>query len=272
MIIAGIGSNGGIGQTTLLANFFVALQAKKKNVYWVSLSNLVPPLLMHPEDKWTEVETIYREIPVWDKQTCAFCDSCQKVCNSGALSRYADFYVVYTELCNSCAACIYACTKHGLKFDFKKIGIIEQYSVHQNILRVNLHNREIFGPWHLKKAVEMVLKKFPADSFFLLDIPSGFRELWADMFNLSDMVLFFTNDISMWEMLYKSVTHDQATFLLVVKSDVYDIFSERGFSFALPLPYSRKISEESIQGKIVSNKQYQNVIQELFLSMNIDFE
>jgi MinD superfamily P-loop ATPase len=270
MIIAGIGSHGGIGQTTLLANLFVDLMAKKKNVYWLSLSHLLPPLLIRPDDKWLEFENIYREIPSWNKELCVFCDECQKVCSCGALSRYGDFFVVYSELCNSCAACIYACNHQGLKFGNKKIGFIEKKYNNPAILRVNLNNREIFGPWHLRKAIDLVIKKFPPDSYFLLDIPSGFRELWADMFDISDLVLFFTNDIIMWEMLYKSVTHDQATFLLVVKSDVYDAFSERGYSFALPVPYSRKISEEAIQGKPVSDKQYINVIDELFLSMNIE--
>ncbi len=120
MIITGIGSSGGIGLTTLLANLFAELEKNGNDVYWLSLSNLIPPLFCHDNLFWTEYEPITRNIPQWNRGSCMFCDDCQKVCNCGAIARYGDFYVVYPELCISCRACVFVCQKKCLRFESKK--------------------------------------------------------------------------------------------------------------------------------------------------------
>jgi len=270
MIISAIGNNGGIGISTLLANFFITLHKKNSNTFWLSLSNYVPSVLLSNNNQWVEKEAITRPIPKWDRTHCKFCSECEKVCQCGAISRYGDFYVVYSELCISCAACIYACKKQSLIFEEKKIGTLEHASNNQHIYRVNLNPREVFSPWHTKVIVQKIKHIFPKDSIVLLDAPSGFRELWSDLIDLSDVVILYTNDLNMWETLYKSLAHDQAFVILAVSEEYYDTFAQAGYSFALSIPRDKTISQEAVQGKVISNDNYQQTINELLIKLNLD--
>jgi len=270
MIISGIGNNGGIGISTLLANFFVLLSKKHSNTYWLSLSNYIPPILFSHDHQWIEKETITRPIPKWDRIHCKFCSECEKVCQCGAISRYGDFYVVYSELCISCAACIYACKKQALVFEDKKIGSLDYINNNEYVYKINLHPREIFSPWHTKIIIQKINQIFPKNSIILLDAPSGFRELWSDLIDLSDVVILYTNDLNMWETLYKSLAHDQALVILAVSEEYYDNFAQAGYSFALAIPRDKSISQEAIQGKIISNNNYQLALNELLIKLNLD--
>lgn len=269
MIITGIGNNGGIGISTLLANFYVLLKEKGTNVFWLSLSNQIPPLLYSPNGEWNEQHILYRIVPKWDRIKCKFCNECEKVCECGAISRYGDFYIVYSELCISCAACISACKKQALAFENRKIGSIENLKSDPSILRVNLNQREIFSPWHTKLIFDKIQHSFPHNSIVIVDIYSGFRELWANLIDFSDYVLLFTNDLAMWETLYKSLAHDQAQVVLVVNENYYDVFSSAGYSFALSVPNHKKINEEAINGKKISDDNYQYILKELLLKLNL---
>lgn len=270
MILTGIGNNGGIGISTLLANFFYYIQNKEKEVYWISLSDLIPPVLILHDTQWNEKEMIYRKVPQWNKSLCKFCDVCTRACETGALSRYSDFYIVYPELCISCSACIYACKKNALVFEHKKIGSIESVEGNPKIHRVMLNNREIFSPWHARQVFEYINKFSTPDNLVIVDVPSGFRELWTELINLSDSVLMYTNDLTMWETLYKSLAHDQAQVLLAVNEDYYESFSAAGYSFALSIPHHRAISEESIKGKVVSDEHFHFILQEIEFKLNLD--
>lgn len=269
MIITGIGNNGGIGISTLLANFYVLLKENGRNVFWLSLSNQIPPLLFDPDGEWDEQHILYRQVPKWDRIQCKFCNECEKVCECGAISRYGDFYIVYNELCISCAACISACKKQALAFENRKIGSIENLKSNASILRVNLNQREIFSPWHTKLIFEKIQHSFPPKSIVLVDISSGFRELWVDLINFSNYILLYTNDLAMWEMLYKSLAHDQAQVILVVNEYYYESFSNAGYSFALSVPNHKKINKEAINGKKISDDNYQYILQELALKLNL---
>ncbi len=269
MIITGIGSNGGIGVTTLLANLFLQLVNQGKDVYWLSLSNLVPPVFYQKDMKWVEFEPIMREVPSWNKHNCKFCDECQKACNCGAIARYGEFYVIYTELCISCGACVYACKKNAINFTHKRVGYIEQSSLNHRVFRVNLNQREIFSSWHCHTIIQKLKKNLSEQAIVLIGFPSGFRELWADLIGLSDKIVFYTNDIYVWEMLYKSISHDQAEMILAVNSNYFDTFIERGYSFGLSVPHTKEISIEAIQGKPVSDEGYRQVIDDLIYTLNL---
>ncbi|MCX7862275.1 MAG: hypothetical protein N2449_04710 [Bacteroidales bacterium] len=269
MIITGIGSNGGIGVTTLMANLFIKLSELGKDVYWLSLSNLVPPVFFKKELAWLEYDAVLREVPLWTKNNCKFCDTCLKACNCGAMARYGEFYVIYSELCISCSACVYACKKNSIQLSNKRIGFIEQSNLNHRIFRVNLNQREIFSSWHCQTIIENMQKKLPKHAVILIGFPSGFRELWADLIQLSDKIIFYTNDIYTWEMLYKSISHDQADMILAVNSDYYDLFIERGYSFGFAIPHTKEISIEAIQGYAVSDEAYQQVVKELAYTLNV---
>jgi len=271
MIITGIGNTGGIGITTLIANFALYLiNSGKDNIYWLSLSELIPPLFYNEEAKWLEFEKVYRQVPFWNKLNCSYCDACVKACKTGAIAQYGDLYVIYSELCISCDACIYACKSNSIEYDSKIIGVIERNSFNDRIFRVKLNKREIFSSWHCNTIIKIMKRKLPEKATIFVDFPSGFRELWAEFFNISDKIIFYTNDIDLWGMFYKSFSHDQAEVVLVVDKDHFDEFYEKGFSFALAVPRSKEINQEAISGKMISDEEYLSILNDMKYMLNIE--
>ncbi len=270
MILTGIGSTGGIGVTTLMANLFDYLLSKNKNVYWISLSSLLPPLLYYNKDLWIEYDTIVRKVPQWEKIKCIFCDECLKTCSFKSIARFGEMYVTYNELCISCTSCLYSCKNRAIYLESKIIGSIEQSSINKRVFRTNLKPKDILSTWHCKTIISVLSKKLPKDAIIILDFLSGFRELWAELINMSDKILFYNNDLLTWEMLYKSISHDQAEIVLAVNNNYYDIFSESGYSFALPVPHTKEINIESIQGKKISDEEYQQIVKDLAFVLNLD--
>ena len=270
MIVTGIGNTGGVGVTTLMASLFEYLLSKDKDVYWISLSDLIPPLFYHDKSMWSVYESVVREVPQWDKLKCIFCDECQKSCNSGAIVRYGEMYVTYNELCISCGSCIYACKYQSVFWGSRKIGSIEQSLINNRVFKTNLKPKEILSSWHCKTIINILTKKLPHDAILLLDFLSGFRELWSDLINLSNKIIFYNNDLLSWEMLYKSISHDQAEIILAVNRNYYELFAERGYSFALSVPHTKEINIEAIQGKKITDEDYQQVIKDLTYLLNFD--
>lgn len=270
MIITGIGSTGGVGVTTLMAHLFDYLLSKNKDVYWVSLSNLIPPLFYQENSSWKEFEAINRQVPQWSREQCVFCDECQKACKNLAIARYGEIYVTYSELCISCGSCVFECKYKSINFETKKIGSVEQSIANERVFRINLKPKEILSAWHCKNVLNSLVKKFSNEAIILVDFLSGFRELWADLINFSDKIVFYNNDVITWEMLYRSISHDQAEIILAVNRNYYDLFAERGYSFALSVPHTKEINIDAIQGKKINNEDYQQVVKDLMFVLNFN--
>lgn len=272
MIITGIGNKGGIGLTSFLANLYLKLKQKKSKVIFISLTDLIPNVLYHPSDTWQTIFKLTRKIPIWDKSKCFYCDLCEKSCQYGAITRYSDFYIIYSELCISCMVCIYQCKKNALSTEDKVIGNIENSSLNNDVHRTKLLHREILTSVHIKQIYEWLKQHFSPDTIIIIDTPSGFRELWTEFINLSDIIILMTQDLIMWETLYKSLAHDQADVILVVPDDQYNAFSEAGYSYALPIPFDEHISFEILNGKPITDEYYINQVNECIFKLNIDQE
>ncbi len=269
MIITGIGNKGGIGLTSFLANLYLKLKQKNTKIIFISLSELIPNVLYDSTDTWKNIYKLTRKIPKWNKSKCIYCDLCEKSCQYGAIIRYSDFYIIYPELCISCMVCIYQCKKNALSYDDKVIGNIENSSIHNDLYRIKLEQREILTPILIKQVYDWLKQHFSPDTLVIVDTPSGFRELWSEFINLSNIILLITDDLIMWETLYKSIAHEQAEVILIVPDEQYNLFSEAGYSYAIPIPFDEHMSFDILNGRRITDENYLHYVNECILKINI---
>ncbi len=270
MIVSIIGTRGGIGATTLLSNLYSYLKKKDENSVWFSLTDPFPPLFSGSGLQWEKLYSFSRFFPVWLKDNCSGCNSCVSVCVNEAISPFPDKYVVYSELCNSCKSCISACKCGGLDFQARETGYIKKIvSKEDTLLKIKLFGREILSQWYVKEAISYLKNNYRSESCHLIDVPSGFRELWADVFRLSDIVIVLTDDTFLWELLYKSHSPRHANLILAITQTSKQEFNKYGFPHAIPIPYNKEIMRNTIQGFSSQDFDFLEAIQNIYLQVKV---
>lgn len=258
MIIAGIGSNGGIGLTTFLAHLYYNFVYNNNSAIWLSLSNYVPLLLQKNEKQWKEFDYIYKKVPLWKKEKCLCDNRCLTACQYGAIARYGSNYFVYSELCNSCSTCIYVCPEKEIIFEDKVIASIEKLN-EWNVFRIKLTFNEVLSKFNLKIIINYIFEKFSGRLIFI-DLPSGHKELWYDLVRISDYIVLFISDYNLWEIYFKNLFFNVKNVFLLCPDYVHNEFLKRGFSYAIPVPFTRKISSEVLKGYYISDEIYKNQV------------
>ncbi|MCX7953762.1 MAG: 4Fe-4S binding protein [Bacteroidales bacterium] len=258
MIIVGIGSKGGIGITTFLSHLYHDLHHKNNTAIWFSLSSYVPLLLQKTENQWNNYNYIYKKVPSWKKIHCLCENKCLTACQYGAITRYGNNYFVYSELCNSCGTCVYVCPKKEINLENQQIAVVEKLNEH-NIFRIKLSLNEILSKFNLKLISDFILEIFSGRLVFI-DMPSGNKELWDELVRLSDYIVLFISDYNLWEIYYKNLFYNIKNVFLLCPDYIHNEFLKRGFSYAIPIPFTKKISSDILKGLYVSDETYKKQI------------
>lgn len=267
MIISILGTRGGIGSTTLLSNLYQLIKEEGKNPCWFSLTAPFPPLFSQNNINWKKIFSINRNIPVFDKKKCNSCNECISFCVYNAIEHNKEGYKILSHLCNSCGLCVNCCKQSALDFILTDIGgIYSNQAFNNNFLKLGLNEdglipNPIVTEWHISKIYNFLKKKFNYNEMCFIDIPSGYKELWNEIFKLSDLVVLYTDDIIVWDLIYNSHVPHYAKLILAVNEISYNEFLKFGYSFAVSVPYNKEIAINSIQGKIVKDLYYYNCLQ-----------
>jgi MinD superfamily P-loop ATPase len=270
MIVSIIGTRGGIGATTLLSNLYSYFKTKDKSSVWFSLTDPFPPIFSGTNPEWEKLHSFSRYFPEWQNDNCSGCNSCVSVCVNEAIAPFPDKYVVYTELCNSCKACISACKCGGLDFKASETGYIKKIVSHEDtLLKIKLFGREILSQWYVKEAISYLKKNYQSESFHFIDVPSGFRELWPDVFRLSDIVIILTDDTFLWDLLFKSHSPRHASLILAVTQNSRLEFINHGYSYAISIPYNKEITRTTIQGFPSQDFDFMDALRSIYLQIKV---
>ncbi len=112
---------GGTGKTTLSTNISSYL-SKTRKVILADLDVEEPNSSIFIKGEIFLQEKKYKMIPVWDKDKCTLCNSCQENCNFNSIMRLGKEILVFPELCHSCYACSELCPDSALPMKPKEIG------------------------------------------------------------------------------------------------------------------------------------------------------
>lgn len=262
MLVTILGTRGGIGSTTLLSNLFQLLSEEGKTPFWISLTPPFPPLFANKIINWEKIFSIKRNIPVWDKIKCNSCNKCVSLCVYNAIEHSHDKYIIHSESCNSCKVCVNCCEQNALNFELMELGEINaNLKSGKNLLKLKLNDKELISKWHITNIFNFLKKHFNKNEICFVDISSGYKGLWSEIFKLSDIVVLYTDDKITWDLIYSSHSPRNAKLILAVKKSAYNEFVKAGYSYAIPIPYSKEIAISAIQGKIVKDLYYYNALQ-----------
>lgn len=254
MIVSIIGTRGGIGSTTLLSNLFTHVKKNETSHGWLSLTSPFPPLFAGSSTNWKKVFSFKRNIPQWNNEKCTYCNECVSICVNNAISPLPNGYNIYSELCNSCKTCISACKSDAIKFELTDVGFIEiSNDTNFNLHRLNLNEKEIISTWHIKEIFTFLRAYKDQNSTFFIDIPSGLHEYWEEILKLSSSVIIYSDDPFTSDLIYKSHSPRQAKLILAITQNSKSEFEKAGYSFAIPIPKNKIIAFDSIQGKTVTD-------------------
>lgn len=264
MIVSILGTRGGIGSTTLLSNLFELYKEDGVNSCWLSLTPPFPPLFSQKDFNWEKIFSIKRNIPVWDKNKCNYCNKCVLLCVYNAIEHYHNEYKFHSESCNSCKLCVDCCEQRALNFELLELGeMYANLTSNNNMLKLKLNEKELISEWHISNIFSFLKKYFNKNEICFVDISSGYKELWSEFFKLSDIVILYTDDTIVWDLIYQSLSPRDAKLILAVTKSSYTEFIKSGYSYAIPVPYNKEIAISSIQGEIVKDLFFYNSLQSI---------
>ncbi|XMB73155.1 ATP-binding protein [Mycoplasmatota bacterium WC30] len=121
MQIAVLSGKGGTGKTLLSVN----LSYLAKDSVYVDCDVEEPNGLLYYQLSKTNIEEIFRKIPVVDHNKCIGCKKCSEFCKFNALAYILDKVRVFKELCHSCGGCSLVCPVDAIEEKNKGIGRIK---------------------------------------------------------------------------------------------------------------------------------------------------
>jgi len=265
MIVSILGTRGGIGSTTLLSNLYQLMKEEGKNPHWLSLTAPFPPLFSQNNFNWEKIFSIKRNIPEFDRNKCNSCNECVLLCVYNAIEHSHDEYKIHSHLCNSCGLCISCCKQRALDFTLTDLGgIYTNPTLNNSLLKLVLNAQELISEWHISNIFNFLKKHISKNETCFIDISSGYKELWGEFFKLSDIVILYTDDTIVWDIIiYQSLSQQSTKLILTVTKSSYNEFIKSGYSYAIPVPYNKEIAISSIQGEIVKDLFFYNSLQSI---------
>lgn len=121
MRIAVLSGKGGAGKTFVSVN--LAAAAGKAVYIDCDVEEPNGRLFLKPEH--LRRETVYRDLPQFDKETCIGCRKCVDFCRFNALALVKKKPMLFDEVCHSCGGCELVCPVGAVGWDRHPVGIVE---------------------------------------------------------------------------------------------------------------------------------------------------
>ena len=264
--IAVTGGKGGTGKSTFSALYSAKLAKEGKKVVLVDADVECPDdhLLFGAELK--KEKEIMEPYPVLDREKCAKCGKCAKVCEENAIFHLKGKYPVFMmDLCSSCGACWTVCPQGAINTELKKTGTISTAELKENLWLVSGLSESTVtetGPI-VRKTVEFAenfAREKGADTI-IVDAAAGLHcPVIAAMigcekvFAVTEATPLGEHDISLALELVEKL--GLPAEIIINKSDagkkdfIYRVAKKKNIKIAKEIPYSKKLIEAYSRGKI----------------------
>jgi MinD superfamily P-loop ATPase len=121
MKIAIASGKGGTGKTLVSTNL-ASYISKLQPVLLADLDVEEPNDSLFIGYELTNKFVNYKNIPLWNEQSCTLCGLCSSVCKFHAVVQLGPNIMVFNELCHSCYACSELCPTQSLPMTTHRIG------------------------------------------------------------------------------------------------------------------------------------------------------
>jgi MinD superfamily P-loop ATPase len=134
--IAVASGKGGTGKTTVSVSLYNLLSEQLNGKVQLIDCDVEEPndLLFFQSPDLIESKTVYKTLPVIDKEKCTYCRKCVEYCEFNAIVviATAEFAEINAGLCHSCGACLVACEDNAIRETKDEIGVVNSYRVEAN--------------------------------------------------------------------------------------------------------------------------------------------
>jgi len=264
MKVAVASGKGGTGKTTLSVNL-ASYIAEKEPVVLVDLDVEEPDSALFIKPDHSSMLPIYKDIPVWDAETCQLCGKCQQVCAFNAILKLGREILVIPQLCHACYACTGLCPTGALTMQPVQMGELS-HSTHKNLSYVE--SRLLLGEEQavplIKQTIFFVSHTFSKGELILFDSPPGTSCPVIEVMLNSDLIILVTeptpfglHDISLAVETAKSL--DKCVAVVINRAGigdnaVHDFCKANDLPLIAQIPHQREIAELCSNGELVYQK------------------
>ncbi len=264
MKIAIASGKGGTGKTSLAVNL-----AHKASALYPSLlldldveepngSIFFPtPALEH--------KTLYRKVPVWNREACTLCGACVSTCRYNSLVKIMDQILVLPELCHACYACSELCPAQALPMQDEELGSLSSFRLEaldfmEAKLRIGLQQATPL----IAQSLELVQKSHSQKDFYFLDCPPGTSCPMIAATKTADYVILITEPsrFGIWDLSLAVETMRELgkDFGVVVNrwgtagEGILDYLKTENVELLATIPDDRRVAELYSKGSLIYDK------------------
>jgi MinD superfamily P-loop ATPase len=276
MKIAVASGKGGTGKTFVSTNLYWSLHRRGIDTTLVDCDAEEPNVAEFIPGYVLNNQIVVQEVPVIDKEQCAFCGKCFEYCNYNAIVFLpeSNYIQVVESLCHDCGACYVACKHEAIIPKQKNIGTIRHMYVNLNADLFEAKSE--IGVHSPVPVIKKTIKQVANESLIILDAPPGIScPFIASVVSANYVVLvteptpFGLNDLKLsCETLQKL----DKPFGVVVNragignNDVYKWLSDNKIELLMEIKFDKEIARICSEGKLLAeqNKTYENSFVELY--------
>lgn len=264
MKIAIASGKGGTGKTSLAVN----LAHKASALYPSLLLDLdveEPNGSIFIPGSASDAKTLYRKIPLWNREACTLCGACVSKCHYNALVQIIDQIVVLPELCHGCYACSELCPAQALPMQDSELGTYSSYRLDElDFVEAKLKIGLQQAPPLIAQSLALVQAQHPHKDIYFLDCPPGTSCPMIGATKSADYVILITEPsrFGIWDLSLAVETMREMgkDFGVVVNrwgtagEEILDYLSRENIELLATIPDDRLVAELYSEGSLIYNR------------------
>jgi MinD superfamily P-loop ATPase len=264
--IAVASGKGGTGKTTVAVSLYRILADYYNHRVQLVDCDVEEPndILFFPEKHLHDKVSVYKKLPVIDREKCTYCRRCAEYCefNAIVILPTAEFAEVNADLCHSCGACLAACNDNAIHEMGEKIGEISSYGT-MNGTGI-LEGRLKIGSSMQTMLIRELKTSVSSDTVInILDAPPGTSCPVVETVSEADYVILVTeptpfglHDLQLTVSILQEM--DKPFGVVINKAglgnrEIYQYLDAQQVSIIGELPFSRTFATEYAKGDIINS-------------------
>ncbi len=269
MTISVASGKGGTGKTTVAASLvsvipesvYIDCDVEEPNGHLLLKPNIITEALA------------YKLIPEINYAGCNSCNKCLEVCEYNALLNFKTEIFLLDTLCHSCGACAYFCPQNAITEIKKKIGVIRNGQVDDQILFYDAYLK--IGEESATPLIKQLKNAYRGNRTVVVDSPPGTSCSMSEVVKDSDYCILVTEStpfgINDLKLAVNVLLQIGVPFGIVINkydktfTQLEEYIALNNLNILLKIPFSIYVAESYSKGELPATviKDYRQMMEEL---------